>query len=197
VTHQLAGTVVHNHEPFPTAFPPSGTLTDVSLSYQSQGTVPKHFAMRMQRRGLSPPSEEGQLSEAMTAGGHADGTGGAPSAHHTPEERGCPSHSCSHRGRALTPVLGLGVLARLGGSRWKQIRTTPECATLVEKAQLWDIVLRSCCLLLALSPPLLIAFGGGQERNVTCCMTDSPSSSSANLGPYFERPLKEKGLCAL
>lgn len=81
MTHQLAGTVVHNHEPFPIALPPSGTLTDMSLSYQSQGTIPKHFAMKMQRRGLFPPEKEGQLSEIMIASGCTDGTGGVPSAH--------------------------------------------------------------------------------------------------------------------
>lgn len=99
MTHQLAGTVVHNREPFPTAFPPSGTLTDVSLSYQSRGTVPKHFIMKMQRRDLFPPAKDGQLSEVTTAGGHADGTRGAPSAHHAPEEEGCPLPSCSRRGQ--------------------------------------------------------------------------------------------------
>lgn len=93
--------MVHNHQPFPTAFPPSGTLTDVPLSYQSQGTVAKHFAMKMQRRGLFPPTKEDQLLEVMTAGGHADGTRAAPSAHHAPEEGGCPlqePHSDLHPG---------------------------------------------------------------------------------------------------
>ena len=164
MTHQLAGTVVHNHEPFPTAFPPSGTLTDVSLSYQSQGTVPKHFAMKMQRRGLFPPAEEGQLSEVMTAGGHADGTRGAPSAHHAPEERGCPLHSCSRRGHTLPPVLGARGPCQVGrGARWRRTRTSPECATLAKKARPRESVLCSYCLLLALTPPLLIAFNGGRE----------------------------------
>lgn len=82
--------MVRNHQPFPTAFPPSGTLTDVPLSYQSQGIIAKHFAMKMQGRGLFPPTKEDQLLEVMTAGRHAHGTRAAPSAHHTPEERGCP-----------------------------------------------------------------------------------------------------------
>lgn len=163
MTHQLAGTVVHNHEPFPTAFPPSGTLTDMSLSYQSRGTVPKHFAMKMQRRGLFPPAKEGQLSEVTTAGGHADGTGGAPSAHCAPEEKGCPSHSCSRRDCALSPLPGLGVLARLGMAQWRRARTSPKRATLAKKVWPWGIVLCGYCLLLALGPPLLIAVSGGRE----------------------------------
>lgn len=94
------------------SLPPSGTLTDVSLSYQSQGTVSKHFAMKMQRRGLFPPAKEGQLSEVMTAGGHADGTRGAP------EERGCSLPSCSHRDPGTTlcsPSWSMGSLPGWGG----------------------------------------------------------------------------------
>lgn len=96
-------------------------------------------------------------------------------------------------GAALcTPVLGLSIPSRLGRAWWWGTWMSPEHAMLVKKARPWEII-----LLLALTPPLLITFSGGQEWNKTCCMTDSPSSSLGNLKPYFERPLKEKGLCAL
>lgn len=94
-------------------------------------------------------------------------------------------------------VLGLRALATLLGSREQQAQTSPECATLAKKAQSWGIALFIYSLLIYSYASLLFAFSGGWEWNVVCCMTDRPSSSSANLGPYFERPLKEKGLCAL
>lgn len=135
MTHQLAGRVVHNHELFPTAFPPSGTLTDVSLSYQSQEAVPKHFAMKMQRRGLLPPAKRGQLSEVMSAGDTQMALRAAPTARHTPEDRECPLHSCSHRGRALPPSHGSESLPGWGWLGGHRPLWSPECATLAKKAR--------------------------------------------------------------
>lgn len=189
--------MAHNHEAFPIALPPSGTLTDLALSYQSEGTIPKHCAMKMQRRGLLPPEKEGQLSEVMTASGCTDGTGGVPSAHWAPGGRGCPFYSCSCTGAMLCSGLGAQGPCQVGGSpgsskhghpqslpHW-QGRDNPEGSS-------FSYTMGFLLLSLLCSSPSVVA-----EREMwLCCMTDRPSSSLANLRPYFERPLKEKGLCA-